>query len=128
MFWKKEKTLEDKLLESLDEADWEWMIVSSDKYPDRVFIISKIWYEFMKAWDEYTRKYGQKSMTISKEFFDKVDELARKRIIEQDIKQIGWYILDDDLREWIKNARKITEAWKQIESLIQVIEKIRSKY
>jgi hypothetical protein len=48
--------------------------------------------------------------------------------MQSDIKRLWWTILDDDLQQAINDTKKILTAKWQIENLVSVIQKIRSKY
>lgn len=122
-FWKKEKSLDDIFVETLQNSDIEWTIKISD-ITDAVVYVQWGGFVFMARWDKYT----QDGRSISRNLFWKVKEVAEESIRYSDIQKAGGYILDDDLRECIANAKKVLVAWKQIEMLTDVIENIRSKY
>lgn len=121
-FWKKEKSLEDKFLETLRQSDIVWNIRKDSSYDIRE--ISGWWMYFKDYFGTKTKD----GAVISHSFFEKVYKLAKEMNMQRDIKRLWWVILDDDLQAAINDTKKILSAKGQIENLVSVIEKIRSKY
>ena len=124
MFWffKKEKSLEDRFLQTLRESDIVWKIDKDSSYDIR---------EVRWGWMYFQDYFGTKTKdgaVISSSLFEKVYKLATEMNMQSDIKRLWWTILDDDLQQAINDTKKILTAKWQIENLVSVIQKIRSKY
>lgn len=130
-FWKKEKSLEEIFVDTLRNAEWEWGIADSE-FNTWIIFRPISWKDITFKKIDYFRSYDtwyfMDERLIDESLFFKVKEIAEWAILSQKTKELGWYILDDDLREWINDAKKIMSAWEQIEMLTNVVEKIRDKY
>lgn len=128
-------SLEDKFIKSMDQIDGVWT-VADVWYKDQTIIFisddNKISLTFCYKYDSYNPRWCQMidnhPRDIPSNFYDKIKEIATRKVMEQEIKKLGGYILDDDLAQGIKDAKTILSARDQVLNLTELIQKIREKY
>lgn len=123
-FFRKEKSLEWIFIETLKNSDIEWEIYSDPRYPWRWYKISWWSFIFSRSWDSCFHDWRE----ISCSLLERIKEIAESSIILKDIRKAWGYIIDNDLRNWINDAKKIMVVGEQIEMLTNIINKIRDKY
>lgn len=131
MFWfKKKLSTEDMYLNTLIQSDWEWKVLD-EEYRRQVLFIPKNWHSIKFTWKKYwwcEEESHWSTRAISRSFVEKIENHANEYIMNDHIRSIWWYILDEDLQKAFTDAKSVMNAKWQIDFLVDMIEKIRKKY